>query len=103
LKIGRRDDIRFFLFAKKNRFSLFFERFILSLPHKINYMDVNEFKLRPSQIIIFFLICAGLYYITESFFMALGIMVLLIIGNYVLADWIGNKWFSEKDEDDDES
>ena len=42
-------------------------------------MDENDFKLSWKQIISFFIICGGLYYITESILMAAGIMLLLII------------------------
>ena len=48
-------------------------------------MDENDFKLSWKQIISFFIICGGLYYITESILMAAGIMLLLIIGVYALS------------------
>ena len=48
----------------------------------------NDFRLRKSQIAAFMVIGAGLYYLTGSFFMSLGIMLLLILGVHALALWI---------------
>ena len=45
----------------------------------------NDFRLRKSQIAAFMVIGAGLYYLTGSFFMSLGIMLLLILGVHSLA------------------
>lgn len=51
-------------------------------------MDAEQFKLKKSRIAAFFIIGAGLYYLTSSFFMSLGIMILLIVGVHLLASWI---------------
>ena len=42
-------------------------------------MDVDQFKISWKQIAAFLVICGGLYLITSSFLISLGIMVLLII------------------------
>ncbi len=60
-------------------------------------MDADYFKLKKSQIVMFVIICACLYYITESFFMTLGVMVLLILASYLISAWIGKKQGKEEE------
>lgn len=60
-------------------------------------MDINDFKIKKSQWVIFILIAAGLMFLTESWLMSLGIMLLLIVLDFVLAEYIGKK---RGDEDD---
>ncbi len=60
-------------------------------------MDANDFKLRKSQIAAFMVIGAGLYYLTGSFLMSLGIMFLLILGVNLLATWIVSKREQEEE------
>lgn len=48
-------------------------------------MDIEQFKISKKQIAAFLVICAGLYFITSSFLMSLGVMVLLIIAVNILA------------------
>jgi len=60
-------------------------------------MDESQFKLSKLRIVSFFIICGGLYYLTSSFLMSLGIMILLIIANYLLAAWIGKKMGKEEE------
>lgn len=55
------------------------------------FMDIKDFKIKKSQWLIFILISAGLMYITESWLMSLGIMLLLIVFDFVLAAYIGKK------------
>lgn len=54
-------------------------------------MDVNDFKIKKRQWLIFIIISAGLLYITESWLMSLGIMLLLIVIDFVVADNISRK------------
>lgn len=60
-------------------------------------MDIKDFKIKKSQWLIFIIISAGLIYITESWLMALGIMLLLIVLDFVLAEYFGKK---KGDQDD---
>lgn len=48
-------------------------------------MDVEQFKISKKQIAAFLVICAGLYLITSSFLISLGVMVLLIIAVNAMA------------------
>ncbi|MBR1401160.1 MAG: transporter [Prevotella sp.] len=61
-------------------------------------MDADDFKIRKSQIVAFMVIGAGLYYLTGSFFMSLGIMLLLILGVNLLASWIVDRRAQKEDE-----
>ena len=61
-------------------------------------MDADDFKIRKSQIVAFMVIGAGLYYLTGSFFMSLGIMLLLILGVNLLASWIVGRRTQKEDE-----
>ncbi len=54
-------------------------------------MDIKDFKIKKSQWAIFIIVSAGLLYVTESLLMALGIMLLLIVLDFVLAEYIGKK------------
>ena len=51
-------------------------------------MDVNDFKLKKSQIVAFFVIALGLYYLTGSYLMMAGIFLLLILGVQMLTLWL---------------
>ena len=61
------------------------------------FMDIKDFKIKKSQWVIFILIAAGLMFLTESLLMSLGIMLLLIVLDYVLAEYIGKKRGDEED------
>ena len=54
-------------------------------------IDLDQFKIKPYQVLLFIGISAGLLFITESWPMALGILLLLIIGNRMLAEYIYKK------------
>jgi len=54
-------------------------------------MDANDFKIKPSQWIMFIIISAGLLFITESVLMSLGILLLLIVLDFVLARYIARR------------
>lgn len=54
-------------------------------------MDVNDFKIKKSQWLIFIIISAGLLFITESVLMSLGIMLLLIVLDFTLARYIARR------------
>jgi len=62
---------------------------VLLLPQKA--MDANDFKIKPSQWIMFIIISAGLLFITESVLMSLGILLLLIVLDFVLARYIARR------------
>ncbi len=51
-------------------------------------MDANDFKLKKSQIVAFFVIAFGLYLLTESYLMMAGIFILLLVSVPLLAKWI---------------
>ena len=50
-------------------------------------MDVNDFKLKKGQWLLYIVVSAGLLYITESWLMALGIMLLLILIDRMIAEY----------------
>ena len=50
-------------------------------------MDINDYKIKKSQWVMFIIISAGLLYLTGSWFMSLGIMILLILLDFALASW----------------
>lgn len=50
-------------------------------------MDVNDFKIKKGQWLLYIVVSAGLLYITESWLMALGIMLLLIIIDRMIAEY----------------
>lgn len=54
-------------------------------------MDVNDFKIKKSQWVIFIIISAGLLYLTESLLMSLGILLLLMVLDFVLARYIAHR------------
>lgn len=54
-------------------------------------MDANDFKLKKSQIVAFFVIALGLYYLTGSYLMMAGIFLLLILGVQMLTLWLQKK------------
>ena len=61
-------------------------------------MDANDFKLRKSQIVAFFVISLGLYYLTGSYLMMAGIFILLILGVQVLALWMEKRKKQQEEE-----
>ena len=46
-----------------------------------------KFRIDWKKALVFLLVSAGLYYLTRSFTMTLGILLLLIVADYLLADW----------------
>ncbi len=50
-------------------------------------MDVNDFKIKKWQWILYIVVSAGLLYITESWLMSLGILLLLILVDRLLAEF----------------
>mgnify|MGYP006903494155 CR=1 FL=1 len=61
-------------------------------------MDVNDFKIKKSQWVLYILISAALLYITESWLMSLGIFLLIILADYLVADYVMRKRGNEDDE-----
>lgn len=50
-------------------------------------MDVNDFKIKKGQWLLYIVVSAGLLYITGSWLMALGIMLLLILIDRMIAEY----------------
>lgn len=50
-------------------------------------MDVNDFKIKKGQWLLYIVVSVGLLYITESWLMALGIMLLLILIDRMIAEY----------------
>ena len=48
-------------------------------------MDVNDFKIKRWQWVLYIVVSAGLLYITKSWPMSLGVMLLLILIDRLLA------------------
>ena len=46
-----------------------------------------KFHIDWKKGLVFLLVSAGLYYLTRSFTMTLGILLLLIVADFLLADW----------------
>lgn len=46
-----------------------------------------KFHIDWKKGLVFLLVSAGLYYLTHSFTMTLGILLLLIVADFLLADW----------------
>lgn len=53
------------------------------------YLCTMKFKIKIDwkKFLVFFVVIAGLYIITHSWLMTAGIMLLLLVADYVLADW----------------
>ena len=49
-------------------------------------MDVNKYKIKKGQWVLYIVVSAGLLYITKSWLMSLGIMLLLILLDRALAE-----------------
>ena len=60
-------------------------------------MDINDFKIKKSQWLLYIIASAGLLFIFESWLMALGVMLLLLMLDFVLAEYIGKKRGREDD------
>lgn len=50
-----------------------------------------KFRIDWKKALVFLLVSAGLSYLTRSFTMSLGILLLLIVGDYVVADWVDTR------------
>ena len=61
-------------------------------------MDVDKYKIKWWQWVLYVVVSAGLLYITGSWLMSLGIMLLLILIDRVLAEYERKK---RGDDDDD--
>lgn len=46
-----------------------------------------KFRLDWKKALVFLIVSAGLCYLTQSFAMSLGILLLLIVADYLVADW----------------
>jgi len=90
-KIDCRETVDFFCLSLS--FSFFLCTFALSMNESVKFKDL----------IVFFIIGGGLLYITESWLMALGIMILLILIDVGLADYIVRRREKKEQEDNDET
>lgn len=63
-------------------------------------MDTEQLKISKAQIAAFLVIGAGLYFLTKSFFIALGVMVALIVIVNTAAHYITNRKKREEERHD---
>lgn len=61
-------------------------------------MNVNDFKIKKWQWALYIVVSAGLLYITGSWLMSLGIMLLLILVDRLLAEYERKKRGDEEDD-----
>ncbi len=78
MKIGCRDDIRFFVYSL---LGLFLYSYLCNMKVKIDWKHVALLAF----------VAILLLYITKSFFMSLGIMMILLLIDALLAQWEDNR------------
>lgn len=61
-------------------------------------MNVNDFKIKKWQWALYSVVSAGLLYITGSWLMSLGIMLLLILVDRLLAEYERKKRGDDEDD-----
>ncbi len=61
-------------------------------------MNVNDFKIKKWQWALYIVVSAGLLYITGSWLMSLGIMLLLILVDRLLAEYERKKRGDDEDD-----
>ena len=61
-------------------------------------MNVNDFKIKKWQWALYIVVSAGLLYITGSWLMSLGIMLLLILVDRPLAEYERKKRGDDEDD-----
>lgn len=61
-------------------------------------MNVNDFKIKKWQWALYIVVSAGLLYITGSWLMSLGIMLLLILVDRLLAEYDRKKRGDDEDD-----
>ena len=64
----------------------------------LEIMDVNDFKIKWWQWVLYIAVSAGLLYITKSWLMSLGIMLLLILLDRWLAEYERKKRGGDDDD-----
>lgn len=64
----------------------------------LDIMDVNDFKIKWWQWVLYIAVSAGLLYITKSWLMSLGIMLLLILLDRWLAEYERKKRGGDDDD-----
>lgn len=60
-------------------------------------MDIKDYKISPWQWVAFVVVAVGLRLLTGSFFMALGIFMLLLLIDFFIVQW--EKKRNDKDDD----
>ncbi|MGP1465016.1 hypothetical protein [Prevotella koreensis] len=60
-------------------------------------MDIKDYKISPWQWVAFAVVAVGLRLLTGSFFMALGIFMLLLLIDFFIVQW--EKKRNDKDDD----
>ena len=65
---------------------------------EIRLMDANKYKIKKGQWILYIVVSAGLLYITGSWLMSLGIMLLLILLDRALAEYERKKRGGDEDD-----
>lgn len=70
----------------------------LNVCGNLDIMDVNDFKIKWWQWVLYITVSAGLLYITKSWLMSLGIMLLLILLDRWLAEYERKKRGGDDDD-----
>ncbi|MDD7318101.1 MAG: hypothetical protein SOZ80_09605 [Prevotella sp.] len=50
-------------------------------------MNIKDYRISPWQWVAFFVVAVGLRILTGSFFMALGIFMLLLLADFFIVQW----------------
>lgn len=58
--------------------------FLPNVHYQLHNRSMKKIKFDWKHTLFFFLLMGGIYYLTESFFMSLGIMLLLFVLDYFL-------------------
>ena len=61
--------------------------FFLLLQENRNDMDIKDYRISPWQWVAFIIVAAGLRILTGSFWMALGIFMLLLLVDFFIVQW----------------
>ena len=61
--------------------------FLLLLQEIIITMDIKDYRISPWQWVAFIIVAAGLRILTGSFWMALGIFMLLLLVDFFIVQW----------------
>lgn len=79
-------------------FASMFSHTFFNVCGNLEIMDVNDFKIKWWQWVLYIAVSAGLLYITKSWLMSLGIMLLLILLDRWLAEYERRKRGGDDDD-----